>query len=229
MSISNLHDPSSAQPQPAPSSSSSNSPAPTVQSEAIRLTDLKDSIQSRLDVYFEVLASNKVTMETPLIDPEGFPRADIDVAGIRTARSQIIRLRNDLKAVMNDMSSLLERGLPRETEKPKNEEEDQTGPQPMNVDENARVAFAKVDAVAPGGPSATAGLQRGDRIVTLGPVNASNHDSLKELAALVGKSEGVTLPLVILRGDGDSVLHLRLTPKGGWGGRGLLGCHVVPI
>lgn len=55
-------------------------------------------------------------MATSLIDPEGFPRADLDVASIRTARSQINRLRNDLKGVMLEMGSLLERGLPREEE-----------------------------------------------------------------------------------------------------------------
>lgn len=47
-----LHDPTVAQPvQPA----FAPSPAPTIQSEALRLTTLKDSITSRLDVYFEVL------------------------------------------------------------------------------------------------------------------------------------------------------------------------------
>jgi 26S proteasome non-ATPase regulatory subunit 9 len=85
-------------------------------------------------------------MATPLVDPQGFPRSDIDVAGIRTARHQINRLRNDLKACMNDMSLLLERGLPR-VEGGQREE--------MEVEEEKveMEGFARVDAVAPGSPA----------------------------------------------------------------------------
>ncbi|KAK4704773.1 26S proteasome regulatory subunit N4, partial [Phenoliferia sp. Uapishka_3] len=241
MSLDNLHDPSSAPPPP----SFTPSPAPTIQSEALRLTTLKDSITSRLDIYFDVLKTNNVTMATPLVDPEGFPRADIDVAGVRTARGQINRLRNDLKAVMDEMGKLLERGLPREEAK----EGEKMEVEKVEVEEGKK-PFAKVDGVFPASPAAVAvsfdslrrlrggleflssnralqGLERGDQLISLGNVNVSNHDSLKGLAALVGQSEDVTLPLVILRAD--SLLHLRLTPKTGWGGRGLLGCHVVPI
>lgn len=46
-------------------------------------------------------------MDTPLVDREGFPRADIDVAGVRTARVQVIRLRNDLKAAQKAVSGRL--------------------------------------------------------------------------------------------------------------------------
>ncbi|KAL8293722.1 hypothetical protein RQP46_000423 [Phenoliferia psychrophenolica] len=183
-----LHDPTVAQPaEPA----FAPSPVPTIQSEALRLTTLKDSITSRLDVYFEVLKTNNVTMATPLVDPEGFPRADIDVAGVRTARMQINRLRNDLKAVMNEMGQLLERGLPRE-EVQETGEKDAAASVPMEVEEDGKVPFAKVDGVFPASPAAIAGLERGDLIVSLGTVNSSNHDSLKGLAALVGQSEGMS-------------------------------------
>ena len=36
-------------------------------------------------------------MDEPLVDAEGFPRADVDVYAVRTARRDIIRLRNDHK------------------------------------------------------------------------------------------------------------------------------------
>lgn len=103
-----------------------------------------------------------MNMLTPLIDPEGFPRSDIDVAGIRTARSQINRLRNDLKDVMNEMSKLLERGLPRMEEVHSNG----NGASTLNGDvgngmdvdekdgtEEELVAFAKVDGVFPNSPA----------------------------------------------------------------------------
>jgi hypothetical protein len=44
------------------------------------------------------------------------------------------------------------------------------------------------------------GLKREDRIVSLGSVNASNHEELQGVAQLVGKSEGVS-PTVICGGD----------------------------
>lgn len=144
-------------------------------------------------------------MATPLVDPEGFPRADIDVAGVRTARSQINRLRNDLKAVMDEMSRLLEKGLPRVAPEPTGAQVETVEPE---VDE-AKTPFAKVDGVFPNSPAASAvspfrtllilelmrarqGLERGDKIVSIGAVNATNHDSLKGLAALIGQSEGVS-------------------------------------
>lgn len=70
----------------------------------------------------------------------------------------------------------------------------------------------------------TQGIQAADLLVSVGDINASNHDSLRAVGALVGQSEGVVLQLGILRGGEDgSLLHLRLTPQSGWGGRGLLG------
>lgn len=90
-------------------------------------------------------------MNTALVDPEGFPRSDIDVAGVRTARSQIIRLRNDLKGIIEEMGRLLERGLPR----------GDAGDIEMTsgggvVLEEVREAWAKVDSVARGSPAEVA-------------------------------------------------------------------------
>lgn len=99
-------------------------------------------------------------MDTPLVDREGFPRSDIDVAGVRTARVQIIRLRNDLKDVSREMEGLVHRGLPRgeegangaggEDEHMQDGEEEGDGVKP----------FAKVDAVAPGSPAEAAVCSR---------------------------------------------------------------------
>lgn len=42
-------------------------------------------------------------MNTPLVTPDGFPRSDIDVAQVRSTRTQIIRRKNDLKDVMKHL------------------------------------------------------------------------------------------------------------------------------
>jgi len=65
-------------------------------------------------------------------------------------------------------------------------------------------------------------MQRDDLLVSLGDVSASTPDTLRAVAALVGRSEGSALPVVVTR-EGDR-LELVLTPRSGWGGRGLLGC-----
>lgn len=104
-------------------------------------------------------------MQTPLIDPEGFPRSDIDVAGVRTARVQIIRLRNDLKDCMSEMETLVQRGLGKSDESAVQEgqeemkdEEEETGSAT-----EGRKPFAKVDGVFPGGP-ADAAVSSGDSL-----------------------------------------------------------------
>ncbi|GAA5862291.1 hypothetical protein JCM8547_007590 [Rhodosporidiobolus lusitaniae] len=227
MSVADLHQPS------LPSTSSSSSaplpqqdghPVPTVQSELQRLSDKRGDIQAQLDVYFSVLSSNRVGMDDPLVDNEGFPRSDIDVAGVRTARMWVHRLKNDLKRVMGELEQVVQRGLPRGEEG-----ESATGAgeggESMQVDGEEEEAWAKVDAVAPGSPADAAGLKRDDLLISLGPVTASNNDNLRAVAALVGRSEGVELELVVRRG-GERV-DLRLKPSK-WSGRGLLGCHIVP-
>lgn len=72
-------------------------------------------------------------------------------------------------------------------------------------------------------------LMPGDEIVRFGEVNATNHANLQALAALVQRSEGHVIPVSVLRNNGHQSVVLSLTPHTNWGGRGSLGCHIVPI
>lgn len=116
----------------------------------------KDAIQSDLDAQFTILSANSSTLHTPLVDPQGFPRADIDVYAVRHARVRIIELRNDMESVMNQLAKALE-GVydPRNggniTEDLQNNGSVSTG----EASEDRKV-FAKVDGVAPGSPAAQA-------------------------------------------------------------------------
>lgn len=68
-------------------------------------------------------------------------------------------------------------------------------------------------------------MKRDDLLVSLGGVSAAAAgptDALRAVAALVGRSEGVQLAVVVTRGAERK--ELMLTPRSGWGGRGLLGC-----
>ncbi|KAL8789446.1 MAG: hypothetical protein Q9195_006812 [Heterodermia aff. obscurata] len=178
-------------------------------------------------------------MTTPLTTFDGFPRSDLDVAQspqrrkkkktVRTTRTRIIRLRNDYKALM----SRIETGLhahhaslpPTSSPSPPPSIHNQTEEAPTTVPETP---FAKVNTVVEGSPAHEAGLRAGDRIRAFGAVNWMNHEKLARVAAVVAQSEGRNVLVKVVRGEAQE-LRLQLTPKRDWGGRGLLGCHLLPI
>jgi 26S proteasome non-ATPase regulatory subunit 9 len=58
-------------------------------------------------------------------------------------------------------------------------------------------------------------------------VDWTNHERLGKVARVVQQNENHTILVKVLR-DGQMV-RLELTPRRDWGGRGLLGCHLVPV
>ncbi|KAI5450574.1 putative 26S proteasome regulatory subunit [Naganishia albida] len=168
-------------------------------------------------------------MSSPLVDPEGFPRADIDVYTVRHARAAIVRLRNDHRAVVEEMGRVLQVVYAaREGEGPAIVvERSAVAVQPSGVNGTGRIqtALAKVNAVAPGSPAAQAGMEKNDLILEFGHLDGDN--SLADVGALVASSEGVELRIVVRRGT--ALVELLLTPRPGWGGRGMLGCHILPV
>ncbi|KAJ6508766.1 hypothetical protein C8R45DRAFT_968639 [Mycena sanguinolenta] len=177
----------------------------------------KENIEAQLQLQAGILAvNNGSTMDSPLIDSEGFPRADIDIYAVRNARVRIIELRNDLHATMNALSLALQSVYDPALASP-------DPPQPAESK-----PFAKVDGVSPGSPAAEAGLQRDDLVVKFGPLTqrSFSSSSLKPLVDVVAEHENRSIPLKVLRSDQN--IFLSLTPKA-WGGRGLLGCHIVPF
>merc|ERR1719430_1275600 len=65
----------------------------------------KDIIEEEIKALNEVLESQNVGMDDPLVDQEGFPRADIDVYQVRHARSNIRTKTTDLKEVMKKIEA----------------------------------------------------------------------------------------------------------------------------
>ncbi|KEZ44169.1 hypothetical protein SAPIO_CDS3094 [Scedosporium apiospermum] len=160
----------------------------------------KADIEAELRALSGVLDSHGVDMNTPLLTRDGFPRADIDVAQIRTTRSRIIHLRNDYKDLMDTIEKRIHEhfaSLPEEsTATPEPAVRD--GPPAAALRDyvapaTLMEAFAKVNTVADGGPAAAAGLKPGDEIRAFGYVNASNHDDLKKVAECVRGNEGAQL------------------------------------
>jgi len=193
----------------------------------------KDNMEAELRALGGVLTSHEVNMTTPLMTPDGFPRADIDVAQIRTTRSRIIYLKNDYKALMDVIEKVVHEHFANQIPLP--------APTPSSTELPVRASlppppleppFAKVNSVVAGSPAETAGLMTGDEIRNFGYVNRSNHDNLKRVGDCVQSNEGHNVLVKVSRiGGGNERQELRLTlvPTRSWGGRGLLGCHILPI
>ncbi|POS78241.1 26S proteasome non-ATPase regulatory subunit 9 [Diaporthe helianthi] len=204
----------------------------------------KDNVEAELKALSSVLDSHGVDMHTSLLTPDGFPRADIDVAQIRTARARIIHLRNDYKDLMariekhihEHFASLAKTATDADVlaaDSPATG--DATASEPAlrdYVPERLGETFAKINTVAPGSPAASAGLQPGDLIRNFGYVDAANHDQLKKVAECVQGTVGQSVIVKVSRpvaAPSQRELELSLVPSQGWGGRGLLGCHILPL
>ncbi|KAH3687414.1 hypothetical protein WICPIJ_001591 [Wickerhamomyces pijperi] len=173
-----------------------------------QLSQLKKSVEDELTRLHSSLTKNKVTMETPLVTFDGFPRSDINVIEVRTLRILIIKLTNDLAVIRNRIMQLL--------------------PSQFKAKEatQSHVPFAIISEIQPESPSSTAGLVENDKLISIANVNVINHDNLKGLVKLVSSSRNVPLGMKVLRNG--QILELKLIPAE-WSGRGLLGCKLTQV
>jgi len=202
----------------------------------------RDNLEAELKALGAVLDSHGVTMQTTLTTFDGYPRADIDVAQVRVTRARIIRLRNDWKDVM----AAVERGLhawhaanknvptQAQTQTPTPTPQESIVTQQASADPPAapEAPFARVNTVEPGSPANEAGLKVGDLIRRFGGAIWSNHERLRMVGEVVQQSQGRPILVRVqrkLEGQDVRELELRVTPRVGWGGRGSLGCHILPL
>nr|XP_020511571.1 26S proteasome non-ATPase regulatory subunit 9 isoform X1 [Labrus bergylta] len=189
------------------------------------LVKKKDDIEEQIKAYYDVLEDQGVGVEGPLVDEEGFPRADVNLYQIRAARHDISCLQNDHKAIMVEIEEALHQLHAREKAK---REQDEAGAQgdAMELQVTLPPPFARVDAVTQGSPACGAGLRVGDEVIEFGSVNTGNFQNLQNIASVVQHSEGKPLRVSVIRGGQKA--QMSLTPQR-WSGRGLLGCNIVPI
>lgn len=217
-------DVSSALSQPLPTE-----PAPA-RTEAITLLELQKQLDADISRHMAVLTSNGVNMATPLVDAHGFPLANKDLMAIRSARQRINVLRNDSKALRDRVSKLLELAINGDAV-PASSSAASTASYTRGTlrPQQKLKAFAKVNTVAESSPAQTAGLEQGDQILKFGSVTADDPKGLGALAAPGVVLDGTRIELLVQRqGVADTVV-LTLVPRAGWGGRGLLGCHLLPL
>ena len=117
-----------------------------------------------------------------------------------------------------------------------------------SVPETVDQPFAKVNSVVENSPAETAGLKPGDLIRNFGYVDHANHDNLRKVAECVQGNEGVRIlcasrpkakltwpqqnilvKALRINGGQTQELRLMLVPRRDWGGRGLLGCLILPL
>ncbi|KAK3069219.1 putative 26S proteasome regulatory subunit [Teratosphaeriaceae sp. CCFEE 6253] len=201
----------------------------------------KENLEAELHALGSVLDSHKVNMSTPLLTPDGFPRADLDVAQIRTTRARIIRLKNDYKDIMSKLEVAVQAqfaaGKGIEGMAPASARTGATNGAAASAGAAQSSAieppFAKVNTVVPNSPADQAGMLAEDKITRFGSVNWMNHERLSKVAQVVQQSENQSILIKVLRdtghASGSATLDLRLTPRRDWGGRGLLGCHLLPL
>jgi 26S proteasome non-ATPase regulatory subunit 9 len=214
-----------------------------VKEELFALQTKKRLIEETIEECIERLRSCGCYNDAPLVDEEGFPRSDIDVMSVAQDRKQLKELENDHKGIMKEMEERLHRlhaldrrhvdyetrerhpqGVRGETVSPI---ENVQTVDAVTSEPDSRRAFALIDEVFENSPAGLAGLRAGDKIVRVKHVTYETPNALKVFAGLVEKAENEELDLVVIRGGGPA-MRVVLTPCR-WSGRGLLGCHLVPI
>lgn len=200
-----------------------------------QLIDRKDNLEAELKALGAVLDSHGVTMQSSLTTFDGYPRADIDVAQVRVTRARIIHLRNDWKELMDKIEQGLHQhhadlkvAAAQETE---NTETDATTSSSSGPPPAPEAPFAKVNSVEAASPANEAGLKAGDLIRRFGTAIWSNHERLRKVGEVVQQNTGKPILVQVSRKNGEQTqeLDLRVTPRQGWGGRGSLGCHILPL
>ncbi|KAM9054635.1 26S proteasome non-ATPase regulatory subunit 9 isoform 2-T2 [Megaptera novaeangliae] len=200
-------------------------------SDIQELIQRKEEIEAQIKANYEVLESQKgIGMNEPLVDCEGYPRADVDLYRVRTARHNIVCLQNDHKALMKQVEEALHQLHARDKEKQARDlaearREAMSHGLGQSQDLSPAQAFAIVNSISPGSPASIAGLQVDDEIVEFGSVNTQNFQSLQNIGSVVQHSEGPLNVTVIRRGE---KYQLRLVPTR-WAGKGLLGCNIIPL
>jgi 26S proteasome non-ATPase regulatory subunit 9 len=163
----------------------------------------RNAIEAELDVQLSILRSNGDDGRTPLVDAEGFPRADIDIWAVRHARVRAIELRNDLVALTDEMAKALAGVYDPALRGTDNSEA-------AGKKDGRESAFAQVDSVLSGSPAGVAvrvwpasshihpsptnlrsqGLQPGDLVLRFGHLTKPSFtSSLQPLAELVAGNE----------------------------------------
>jgi len=179
----------------------------------------KNEIESEIASFQQILAANNVGMNEPLVDSEGYPRNDLDIFQVRTARNKIICLQNDHKGIM----SQIENGLHRLHEQTRNAEPTNGS---KSTDDREMEAFVLIKSIQKGAPCDRGGFKVNDQICLFGSLQKSNFRELSDMVSIISNSVNKEIDVIVRRGS--TLLNLKLTPSK-WVGNGLVGWKVDKI
>jgi len=182
----------------------------------------KNVIEKDIQIWYDVLKSQgNVGMDSALVDSEGYPRNDVDVVQVRTARHNIICLQNDHKDIMKQIENGLVEFHAQNAESSRSSNMDQVS-QPDGILE----PFAAVNLISSNSPAEKCGLKLGDVLLQFGSVTKKNFVGMNAIAGVVQHSKGKPVNVVVKRSE--KTVAISLIPQE-WEGRGFLGCNIVPL
>ncbi|CAI2344136.1 unnamed protein product [Caenorhabditis sp. 36 PRJEB53466] len=184
-------------------------------SQAKQLLQQRDEMDEKINELLLVLETNNSTMDSPLIDAEGYPLNTIDVYAVRHARHDLIRLRNDRAHLTEQIVAEMEK----EKKEPEPSEE-------KPVHRTSNEPFVKISSVVEESPAAIGGFRKDDQIIQYGPLHHGNFEDLQQVANVTKQSENNIIRVTVIRDDRP--IRLEICPKK-WAGAGLLGCNIVPM
>ena len=203
--------------------------------ELLTLSKKRDIIDNLIKSYSEVLeaelGSTKAGLELNLIDPEGYPLAEINHLSCRNSRKQINILQNDRK----ELTKLMEEKLFKfhAIIKQMNDENSLAQNKSTSAKKSKNKPILEVTDVTSGStPAFESGLQKGDKIIKIGDIQSENFLGLNQIASLVKTNQNKQLTIALLR-NSDVIQFTSITPRV-WGGKGrgyfgLLGCALNPL
>lgn len=194
------------------------------------LASVKQEVERQLFLLLDILTKEYgANMTTSLVTADGFPRDDIDVVAIRSVRSRIIRLQNDMKKLYSFLLIKLQEKMASQSNIYKEEKglETSTPMTPSPTISTFNIPFALVHQVVPGSPAERSGLTVGDRILRIDDVHAGNHEKLGKVSKKVYDSIDKFIAVDVLRNDQRH--NLMLKPTYSWEGKGVLGCVFLPV
>ncbi|TMW58861.1 hypothetical protein Poli38472_007006 [Pythium oligandrum] len=194
----------------------------SIVTEFEQLSAQKDAIEAEIAAIAEELTSgvNAPGLQGPLVDADGFPRADIDVYRVRHQRHTFACKQTDHKMVMKRIEQLLPqlfeaRKAASATKMPSSGEP--PAPTAMPVKDQAtktamatvledveklaatKKPFAVVDSVQDDSPAAWADLRAGDQVLAFGTADASNHRNLEAIKEIVLRNIGANIRVLVRR------------------------------
>jgi len=188
-------------------------------SETAKIRDNLSELMKRKDVMEQLIEAyrSQGLIGEQLVDELGFPRNDIDLVAVRTARNKHVCLQNDHVALMKEIEKSLQ-----------NFHQIKKTPPKFDNTESAPTTrpFARFELIKPLSPAYLSGIEAQDLLISFDDITASNFGGLPQLATKMAEKENSTISLYVKRNE--EIKMIQFEPKK-WDGKGLLGATLKTL